>query len=435
VAISFQCTCGKQLKEPDELEGRLVRCPSCSAWVKVSALPDESGARDGETSELTETGSAALPAMPIAASAGLPKNSSPEPAIFARDARQASTREFLYFALLLALIPLVLSVVKPGKATVEERFRSAMDRASAETVKRVEALEKRSGAGLDELLAVLPEGKLDASAHLPRATRMHWLYGAIAAAAFWIFILVLFPVEKRTPHHLLMVGLFTGTCGIFLLLGFQLAASATQGVWLRGRGIITLVFYMVKFIGWSYAAASDPTSNLLLSFVGFTCGVGLCEELCKALPLLAYYQRNAKMGWRGAALWGLASGAGFGVAEGIMYSSRYYNGIAPLDMYVVRFASCAALHAMWTAAVGITMWQRQETIQGDWDWSSCLVSIVRILAVPMVLHGLYDTLLKKDYELWALAVGAASFAWLVFQVEMARQTDMQFHQMRQPAAA
>ena len=47
---------------------------------------------------------------------------------------------------------------------------------------------------------------------------------------FWIFTLLLFPVEKRTPHHLFLVGLFTGTCGIVLLLGFQFAASATQGV-------------------------------------------------------------------------------------------------------------------------------------------------------------------------------------------------------------
>ncbi len=269
----------------------------------------------------------------------------------------------------------------------------------------------------------MPEGKLDTTAHLPRATWVHWLYGAIAAAGFWTIALLLFPAEKRKPQQLLLVGLFTGTCGIVLLLGFQYAAAATQGVWLRGRGVITLVFYIVKFIGWSYASANDPESNLILSFVGFTCGVGLCEELCKALPLLSHYQGDAKMGWRGAALWGLASGAGFGIAEGIMYSSRYYNGIAPVEMYVVRFVSCAALHAIWTASVGITMWRRHETIQGNLDWGSYAQAILLILAVPMVLHGLYDTLLKKDFDLWATAVGLATFAWLVFQVEMARGTD------------
>ncbi len=43
--------------------------------------------------------------------------------------------------------------------------------------------------------------------------------------------------------------------------------------------------------------------------------------------------------------------------------------------------------------------------------------------VPMILHGLYDTLLKKDLEVWALVVGAASFAWFALQVEMARSSD------------
>ena len=122
-----------------------------------------------------------------------------------------------------------------------------------------------------------------------------------------------------------------------------------------------------------------------MSFVGFTCGVGLCEELCKALPLLWHYRSEASMGWRGAALWGLASGVGFGVAEGIMYSSRYYNGISPLNMYVVRFVSCVALHAIWSASVGITIWRRQETIQGDLDWTNFALAILQILAVPMVL--------------------------------------------------
>ncbi len=118
-----------------------------------------------------------------------------------------------------------------------------------------------------------------------------------------------------------------------------------------------------------------------------------------------------------------------------MYSSRYYNGIAGADMYVVRFVSCAALHAIWTASVGITMWRRQETIQGDMDWTTYAQAILQILAVPMVLHGLYDTLLKKDLDLWATAVGLATFAWFVFQVEMARGTETEPEDTRRAALA
>ncbi|MGC8643747.1 MAG: PrsW family glutamic-type intramembrane protease [Isosphaeraceae bacterium] len=335
MAISFHCQCGKKLSARDDLAGRSVRCPACSNVLKmpVPELEPAAGPEDVYALEETFTPARGLEQKPSSiaqaprssASTGARSSSYRNDAsALPPEAGQASPREFLYLALSLALIPLILSFLSPKEATVEARLKATMQHAGSETLSRIQAIKSPEGLSLDELLNVLPEGKLDTTAHLPRATWAHWIYGAIAAACFWGFALLLFPGEKKTPHHLLLVGLFTGTAGILILLGFQFAASATQGVWLRGRGVILLIFYIIKFIGWSYVSAEDPQSNLLLSFVGFTCGVGLCEELCKALPLLGYYRRDATgMGWRGAALWGLASGVGFGVAEGIMYSSRY----------------------------------------------------------------------------------------------------------------
>jgi len=51
----------------------------------------------------------------------------------------------------------------------------------------------------------------------------------------------------------------------------------------RGHGIATLIFYVIKLIGFSYHAADDPENGFLLSFLGFTIGVGLCEEFTKAM--------------------------------------------------------------------------------------------------------------------------------------------------------
>ncbi len=326
MALTFRCACGKKLSVRDEMAGRSVRCPSCMTVLKVPAPQPEPALEVEDTYSLVEASSQSPVFSTSAGSAmsgqklgGTEQSASPGPEIarsrgrqsapsFAREDRRSSVREYLYLALSLALIPLLMSFLAPKAATIEDRLKATMDRAGAETITKVKALESREGVDLDDLLEVLPDGKIDATAHLPRATSVHWLYGAVAAAGFWIFTMLLFPAERRTPHHLLLVGLFTGTCGIVLLLGFQYAAAATQGVWLRGRGIITLIFYIVKFIGWSYASADDPDSNLLLSFIGFTCGVGLCEELCKALPLLWHYQREPKLGWRGAAT--LGSGLG-----------------------------------------------------------------------------------------------------------------------------
>src|SRR5439155_8730084 len=160
-----------------------------------------------------------------------------------------------------------------------------------------------------------------------------------------------------------------------------------------------------------------------VSWFGFTFGVGLCAEICKALPLLVHYRNHQTsfLSWRAACLIGLISGVGFGVSEGITYSSDFYNGLAGGDTYLVRFVSCVALHAVWTGAAAIFIYKQQALLQSAENiWAVMGYSIV-LVSVPMVLHGLYDTLLKKDYHVLALIAAVASFAWLTFQIESARR--------------
>jgi RsiW-degrading membrane proteinase PrsW (M82 family) len=220
-----------------------------------------------------------------------------------------------------------------------------------------------------------------------------------------------------------ILGIFTGTIGIVLLLAVQFLADFSLLLWFRGGGVLTIIMLILKFIGFSYRAAMDPNTNFMLSFLGFTLGVGLCEELCKALPIIWYYRKCETMSWRGACRWGLASGVGFGVAEGIMYAGDFYNGLQTESIYLVRFVSCVALHAIWSASAGITLYKCQNMIQGDVDWTMMALGILRILAVPMILHGLYDTLLKKDIFEFALAVAVISFAWLAWQIESLREEE------------
>jgi len=58
---------------------------------------------------------------------------------------------------------------------------------------------------------------------------------------------------------------------------------------------------------------------------------------------------------------------------------------------------------------------RNRDYVGDdgFEWGDAGNFILHYLAIAMVLHGLYDTLLKKDMEIAALSVAVASFAWLV----------------------
>jgi hypothetical protein len=90
------------------------------------------------------------------------------------------------------------------------------------------------------------------------------------------------------------------------------------------------------------------------------------------------------------------------------------------EVYVVRFLSCVALHAVWTGSVGLTLHRRRAWFEGAERWYQYGFAVVRTVAVPMVLHGLYDTLLKKGMSGWALAVAGVSFLYLAYQVERQR---------------
>jgi RsiW-degrading membrane proteinase PrsW (M82 family) len=184
-----------------------------------------------------------------------------------------------------------------------------------------------------------------------------------------------------------------------------------------------LIFAVLRFIAFSYAAAEDPENGFLLSFLGFTFGVGLCEELVKAAPVFLHRGDEERANWRGLFIWGLASGAGFGIAEGILYSGRYYNGITGPGAYAVRFLSCVALHAIWTGSVAVTLYLRRDMFDHLDAWHEWIGPVLFVIGLPMILHGLYDTCLKRDLNAAALLVAVASFGYLAFLNSRLRGAD------------
>ena len=83
------------------------------------------------------------------------------------------------------------------------------------------------------------------------------------------------------------------------------------------------------------------------------------------------------------------------------------------------------LHGIWAAAAGIFICKHQNLIQDAENWYNVLFNAMVLVSAPMVLHGLYDTLLKKQMDGYALVVAIVSFGWLVWQVEQARRQDEQ----------
>jgi RsiW-degrading membrane proteinase PrsW (M82 family) len=309
-----------------------------------------------------------------------------------------------------------------ARLSVEDELRTTIQE-HPEIVAQLKSLPEDG-----DFFSVLPDHRFS-DALLPRDSKLHWLFGIAAAGAYFALVVSAFPNAKTNRLGLLGIGAFTATIGILLLIGVQLAAEWTQGRMYVGRSVVVIIFYVVKFIGFSYRCADDPSNGFLLSFFGYTLGVGLCEELCKCLPIFFRIKhfgsspRNPANNWRGICLWGMASGMGFGIAEGIMYAGNNYNGVAPGLIYAVRFLSCVALHSIWAGSVGITMFRRQRAIDAAETWYNLLFELVLTISIAMTLHGLYDTFLKKDMDALALVVAIISFGWFAFQIESMRRSD------------
>lgn len=435
MAIQVICPgCDKTLTAPAEMAGKQARCPHCRMAVQVPAAPAEEEAGYSllepppprpsfikvEPSPPMRGPSAALQAERSAKKkTGALENAGRSGSDFTpaetdaaeQPAGAAPKRLPRYWWFALTLVPLAISLLSSHESALE-RFERTIE-AHPELLEKVLAAKNPVSA----LISQLPESKFE-GAHLARSSWLHWLYGLAAAALFYFLIMALFERGEANSLHVLVVGATTATVGIFMLLAFQWFADVTQNVWLRGRGIAVALFYLVKLIGFSYRAALDPSNGFLSSFFGFTLGVGLCEEFTKAAPVFFKLRDSDGDGlsWRAACIWGLASGAGFGIAEGILYASDQYNGIATYGIYPVRFISCVGLHAIWTAAVALMIWHNQELLSGEMDWGDWILALLKVQGIPMVLHGLYDTLLKRDMNAAALVTAAASFAWLAFLI-------------------
>ena len=293
---------------------------------------------------------------------------------------------------------------------------------------------------IDYVIYQLPDHKIKGAA-LPRDTNAHFIIALVSGILWIIFLSAAFSSSSNGESRAILSSLFTAILGILILLAIQFIALELYKRGLRETLRLRIFGIILYFIGFSYYGALDPESGFIKSFVGFTCGVGLCEELVKLIPVIWLMKRAFKKGetlhLSEILLVGLASGVGFGVAEGIMYSAQFYNGIYGWDVYWVRFVTCVALHSTWTGIAVIMLWPHrnelfkvEETTKNEKakdekkkedkekgkshiSWEEQAVEGIFMLAffsgVAIILHGLYDTFLKKGEDFWALIVAITTF--------------------------
>jgi RsiW-degrading membrane proteinase PrsW (M82 family) len=378
MSVSVRCVCGKDnFVALDDVAGEL-------ACIRCGRLLDQQAARP-----LTTNSAGRLVPVPD------PVETSRHPAAALEPPTPASgIRDYLYWLWPLALFPLAYALGQPDDDT-EARFRRTLKEAPPNVRHRLEQLEHDPFATIEDVFEILPDHRI-IGAFVPRDSTIHWWFAGLSVAAFLAVAAASFPHGGADPRILVAVGLFTATAGIMLLLLVQ------------------------PFFTFRIDDVLDRTDHFWISVFGYIFGVGVFEELAKLVPLWWRYRRIGPMRWRAACLWGLASGAGFGVAEGIFYSEQFYNGISEIDSYFVRFFSCVALHAVWCASAALTLSRLAPSILNSADKAVYLAVILSVIAIPAILHGIYDAVLQYQYNEAALAVALISFGWLAVQIESTR---------------
>lgn len=126
-----------------------------------------------------------------------------------------------------------------------------------------------------------------------------------------------------------------------------------------------------------------------LSVLGFVFGVGFTEELVKLLPLLfILWKAKEPLIPQTMVFYGLMSGIAFGVFEGVQYQMTV-NAEQTYDvsffLNIARLTSLPFLHACWCGIAGYFL--AFAHLYPKYRRGLYVLAI----AIPMLIHGLYDT--------------------------------------------
>ena len=158
----------------------------------------------------------------------------------------------------------------------------------------------------------------------------------------------------------------------------------------------------------------------VLFYVG---GVGLTEELAKALPLFVIIARARQpLIPQTMVFYGLISGIAFGVFEGVQYQLTVN---AELDyseafyMNITRLTTLPFAHALWAGIAGYFISFSQ--LYPIYKWALRVLAI----AIPAILHGAYD--ISCGYVLFGLPfrVTLLFFSALLLMMYLKRGKDLQ----------
>lgn len=230
----------------------------------------------------------------------------------------------------------------------------------------------------------------------PGVWSAYWLLALYFSGLWSLFFYYLFKTSQFETKHCVLCFFFTGLVAVAGLLLIQ------------------------SIPPWSYLYTMAKSSAMLTRFVGMFLGVGIHEELCKAVILFWLVKRPGKLLIpQTVVFYGMISGLGFGIYEGVAYQQRV-NRLAGVDeayfLNIARLTSLPFLHAVWTGIAGYyvafaALYPRRR--YGLW---------VLAIATPALFHAIYNT-----FGWGVVGLGSAFVSVVLLMTYLSNCQQMQRH--------
>ena len=203
-------------------------------------------------------------------------------------------------------------------------------------------------------------------------------------------VLLMFPIGGFAVFYLVALD-FSAIWGLFFYYLFR-----TPQVRMKTTILVFFLTQIFVFFLWDVLGmvSINPFYNLLnLSFpfngLGYILGVGLTEELVKALPLfIIAWKATQPLVPKTLVYYGLMSGIAFGVYEGVGYQMQVnveLDYTSAFFMNIARLTSLPFLHAIWCGIAGYFV--AFAKLYPKFRLSLYFLAV----AIPAILHGVYDT--------------------------------------------
>jgi hypothetical protein len=78
---------------------------------------------------------------------------------------------------------------------------------------------------------------------------------------------------------------------------------------------------------------------------------------------------------------------------------------------------------MLSGSCAILLLRHQHHLEAEQDYFEWGITFVAIISMPMFLHGLFNTLGKKGFEIAQVGLWVAAFAWLAYLIGSSRKRE------------